>query len=117
MRHRKSGKQLTRKRGPRKALLRNLASDFIKHGSIKTTAAKAKVLRVYAEKLVTVAKNKPHLQAKQLLGAKLFGKEAPMLLLNKYKPKYKDRSGGYVRLTKLGERSGDQAPMVKVEWV
>ena len=117
MRHRKSVKQLGRVRAQRKSLLRNLATDLIIHGSLTTTEAKAKVLRPYAEKLVTIAKTKPHTQAKSLLQGKVFGNQAPVSLLRKYKKQYADRSGGYIRLTKIGLRSGDKTRMVKVEWV
>lgn len=117
MRHRKSGKQLGRTRKPRKSLLRNLATDLITKGGITTTEAKAKTLRPYVERLMTIAKQKPYLQAKLLLQTKLFGKAAPLALLRKYKKRYSDRSGGYIRLVKTRVRQGDTTRLVKVEWV
>jgi len=117
MRHRSSVRQLGRRRAARKSLLRNLATDLINKKSVTTTLAKAKSLRVYAEKLVTIAKTKPAEQAQRLLQGKLFGKQAVKSLVTNYKKAYQNRSGGYLRLTKLGPRSGDQSKMVKVEWL
>jgi large subunit ribosomal protein L17 len=117
MRHRSSVRQLGRRRAARKSLLRNLATDLVNRKFVITTQAKAKSLRVYTEKLVTIAKTKPLGQAQSLLQGKLFGKKAVKELVTKYKKAYQNRSGGYLRLTKLGPRSGDQANLVKVEWL
>ncbi len=117
MKHRKSGRQLSRKRAPRKALMRNLATDLITKGAIVTTEPKGKELKSYVEKLVTIAKTKEHGHAKSTLQGKLFGKEANSKLLKKLKITYKDRPGGYLRLIKLGRRTGDNAMQVKIQWV
>jgi len=117
MRHRLRGKQLGRKRAQRKSLLRNLASDLVMKGSVTTTEAKGKTLRAYAERLVTIAKNKSPFQAKKLLQSKLYGSKAPLALVRKYKKRYQDRSGGYLRITRMGKRTGDKSNRVKVEWV
>ncbi|MFC1721330.1 50S ribosomal protein L17 [Patescibacteria group bacterium] len=117
MRHRKAGKQLGRTRAPRKSLLRNLATDLITRGAITTTEAKGKALRPYVEKLITIAKQKPYNQAKSQLRGKLFGKQAPLAVVRKYKERYKDRSGGYLRLIKAKIRRGDTTRLVRVEWV
>jgi len=117
MRHRRKTRQLGRTKSPRQSLLRNQATDLIMKGSIETTEAKGKELRRYVEKLITTAKNRSGEKALSLLQPKVFGKQAPKELLKKYKPKYKDRSGGYVRIIRLGKRSGDQTKMVKIEWV
>ena len=117
MRHRKAGKKLSREKSARRALLRNLATDLVVKGEIMTTSAKGTVVSSYAEKLVTVAKSKPYLQAKSILQKKLFGKKAPLELLRVYRKRYIERSGGYTRILKMGRRSGDQAKQVKIIWV
>jgi large subunit ribosomal protein L17 len=112
----------TPKRGPRlgggaahqKALLANLASDLFRHGRIKTTEAKAKALRPYAERLITKAKQ-GDLHARRQVLAKLRDRDVVAYLFEEVGPRFADRNGGYTRMLKLGPRKGDNAPMVLVE--
>ena len=116
MRHRSNTSKLKRKTSHRRALLSNLACSLIDHGKIRTTLGKAKALRPIAEKLVTLAKRNDlhsrrlaiaYLQQKPLV-KKLFAEVAPAALT---------RQGGYCRITKLGPRMSDAAPMAIIEWV
>ncbi|MEK7166860.1 MAG: 50S ribosomal protein L17 [Patescibacteria group bacterium] len=116
MRHRKKGKILDRKSGPRIALLKNLADSFIIHEKIKTTEAKAKVLRGVAEKLITIGKENNLTTYRKLL-AYLPTKVAAKKVLEKLGPKYKEKNGGYTRIIKLNRRKGDAAAMVQIEFV
>ena len=116
MRHLKKGKTLGLKAAPRKALLRGLATDFVVHGKIKTTAAKAKVLRSLVEKYITVSKTDTLHTRRQLLKY-FYTEEAVNKLLKDLGPKYKTRKGGYTRIIKLAPRNGDQAKMAILELV
>lgn len=116
MRHRSTKKTFGRKTGPRKALTKNLAQSLILYGKIKTTEAKAKYIKPKVEKMVTkAAKNALH--TRRELMKKLPTKNAVNKLLEVLGPKYKDRKGGYLRITKIGERKGDAAKMVLIEFV
>ena len=116
MRHRKSGRQLNRNSSHRKAMFQNMANSLFLHEAIKTTLPKAKELRRVVEPLITKAKsdsvaNRRHVFAKlrdDAIVAKLFTKLGPF---------YKDRPGGYVRILKVGFRTGDKAPMAIVQLV
>ncbi|MEK9130454.1 MAG: 50S ribosomal protein L17 [Patescibacteria group bacterium] len=116
MRHRKKGKILSRKTGPRVALLKNLAASLIICERIKTTEAKAKVLRGIAEKLVTIGKINDLTTYRRLL-AYLPTKIAAKKVLEQLSPKYKEIKGGYTRIIKLGRRKGDAAEMAQIEFV
>ena len=116
MRHLKQGKKLGRTAAPRYALLRSLAESIILHGSIKTTAGKAKALRVFVEPLVTKAK-KHTLVTERKLREVLYTDTAFRKLLTEWGPKYASRPGGYTRIIKLGTRGPDAAPMARVEFV
>jgi large subunit ribosomal protein L17 len=116
MRHRNKTKTLGRKRAPRKAMMKNLAESLILHGSIRTTSAKAKQLRTVVEPMITKAK-KGDIATRRLLISRLFTNKAVNKLLNDLGPKYKERKGGYTRITKLGPRANDAAEMVKIELV
>jgi len=116
MRHRKKGKKLGRERGPRKALFKSLAINFILYGKIKTTEAKAKAVKPIIEKLITRAKDN-NLANLRLIYAFLRSREATKKLLEEIGPKYKERPGGYCRIVKLGQREGDAAKMVILELV
>ena len=116
MRHRKGYRKLGRNTNQRRALLKGLAISLFEHGRINTTLAKAKELRPYAEKLVTIAKkNTPH--AHRLVFATLQNKDATKRLLNVYGPLYASRKGGYTRILKSGRRVGDAAEMAYIELV
>ena len=116
MRHRKSGKILDRKVGPRTALVKNLAQSLVLHEKVQTTSAKAKVVRSYVEKLVSVGKE-PTLAHRRLLLQRLPTQGAVRKVLEVLSPRYKTRAGGYTRTTKLASRQGDRAAMVQIEFV
>jgi len=116
MRHRSKTAKLKRNASHRKALLSNLACSLIEHGRIKTTLGKAKALRPVAEKLVTLAK-RDDLHSRRLAIAYLHQKDTVKKLFSEVAPASKDRQGGYCRITKLGARMSDSAPMAVIEWV
>ena len=108
--------KLGRTKAPRKALLRSLAESLILHDAIVTTKAKAKALRTVVEPLVTKAKrNRP--VDKEIINSVLYTGKAVKKLVETIAPKYKDRQGGYTRITKLGTRPNDGAEKVKIEFV
>ena len=116
MRHNKSGRKLGRKTASRKALMSNLASALITHKRIKTTDAKAKELRMYVEPLVTFAK-RGDLHARRQVLKKIPRKPIIHELFDTIGPSFSDRDGGYTRITKLGFRDNDRAPMSLIEFV
>jgi len=116
MRHNKSGRKLGRKTASRKALMSNLASALITHKRIKTTDAKAKELRMYVEPLVTFAK-RGDLHARRQVLKKIPRKTIIHELFDTIGPSFSDRDGGYTRITKLGFRDNDRAPMSLIEFV
>jgi large subunit ribosomal protein L17 len=115
MRHRKKTVKLQRDTAHRRSLLANLACSLIEHGRIRTTLAKAKALRPVAEKMVTLAK-RGDLHARRQAIAFLRQKENVKKLFGEVGPASKDRQGGYCRITKLGARVSDSAPMAYIEW-
>jgi len=116
MRHANKKKILDRARAQRKALLRSLATSLILHEKIKTTQAKAKVIRPFAEKLITKGK-KNDLFARRALKKVLYKESAVKKVLEVLSPRYKERRGGYTRIIKLGARKGDAAKMAIIEFV
>jgi large subunit ribosomal protein L17 len=116
MRHRKKGKILDRKVGPRKALLRNLAASLIIYEKIQTTKAKAKALRPFVEKLITKGKIN-NLNTRRELSRQLYLKNAVQKIVEELGPRYKDRPGGYTRIINIGKRQGDGAEIVQIELV
>jgi large subunit ribosomal protein L17 len=116
MRHRSKTTKLQRNASHRRALLANLACSLIDHGRIRTTLGKAKALRPVAEKLVTLAKRND-LHSRRLAIAFLHQKEIVKKLFADVAPAAMDRQGGYCRITKLGPRMSDSAPMAIIEWV
>jgi large subunit ribosomal protein L17 len=116
MRHRSKTVKLKRTASHRRALLANLACNLIEHGRIKTTLGKAKALRPVAEKLITLAK-RDDLHSRRLAIAFLRQKETVQKLFAETAPASKERQGGYCRITKLGARMSDSAPMAIIEWV
>lgn len=116
MRHRNSGRQLSRDSSHRKATLRSLATALLRHEMIKTTVAKAKELRVVAEPLITLAKI-DNVAKRRLAFDRLRDREVVTKLFNELGPRYKARPGGYLRILKCGNRAGDNAPMAYVELV
>ena len=116
MRHRVAGRILSRNTKQRKALLKGLANSMILYEKIITTEAKAKVVRPFLEKLITISKE-DNLQARRRLIAKLGLQNSVNKLLEVVGPTFKSRAGGYLRLTRLTPRAGDAARMVVVEFV
>ena len=116
MRHKKKGRKLGRKVGNRKALLRNLACQLILHKKIKTTDPKAKELRSFIEPLITLAK-KDSLHSRRLVIRKLPKKNVVRILFKEIAPVFTNRPGGYTRITKLGQRDNDRAPVSIIEFV
>ncbi|MFH0819222.1 MAG: 50S ribosomal protein L17 [Patescibacteria group bacterium] len=114
MRHRKKTVILDRKQGPRRALIKTQAISLILSKKIKTTEAKAKVLRQVVEKMITKAK-KGTLASERELMKDLGYEKAVRELVSKIAPQFKDRQGGYTRLTKLGVRKGDGASLTQIE--
>ena len=116
MRHRKSGRKLSRKTAHRKALMSNLASALITHKKIKTTDAKAKELRMFIEPLVTYAK-RGDLHARRQVLKRIRHKSIVRELFDNIGPVFSNRDGGYTRITKLGYRDNDCAPISMIEFV
>ncbi len=136
MRHRKGGRKLGMDSSARKAMFRNMVTSLMLHGSIKTTTARAKELRRFAEKVITVAKNAPNgdalagLEGDELAAAKasrvhairrarlwINNDEAMDKLFGDYAGRFADRAGGYTRVIKAGIRAGDNADMAIIELV
>ncbi len=116
MRHRKTTAKLSRDKDSRKALLKNLAESLILYEKIKTTEAKAKALRPVVERMVT--KSKPAtLASRRYLLERLPSESSVNKLLEVIGPRYKDRPGGYTRIIKAGNRRGDNASVVYIEFV
>ena len=116
MRHRISGRRLSRDSAHRMAMFRNQTTDLIRHEHIITTEAKAKELRGFAEGMITLGKKGTLHHRRQAL-AFIFDDKVVRKLFQELAPRYEDRNGGYTRMTKLGPRSGDGASMVKLELV
>ena len=116
MRHRKSGRKLSRKTAHRKALMSNLASALITHKKIKTTDAKAKELKMFIEPLVTYAK-RGDLHARRQVLKRIRHKSIVRELFDNIGPVFSNRDGGYTRITKLGYRDNDCAPISIIEFV
>ena len=116
MRHRKKTVKLQRNASQRKALMSNLACSLIREKRLRTTLAKAKALRPVAERLVTLGK-RGDLHARRQAISFLGQKEAVTQLFGPVAEACADRQGGYCRITKLGPRPSDAAPMAYIEWV
>ncbi len=116
MRHGVSGRKLNRTSGERKALFMGLAASLVKHEQIKTTLPKAKDLRPIVEKIITLGK-RGGLSCRRQAISKLGDKELAEKIMGPLAERYKDRTGGYVRIIKAGTRSGDNAPVAIIELV
>lgn len=116
MRHNKKGTHLGRTTSHKKALMRNIVCSLFEHKSIKTTQAKAKEARRYAEKMITYAK-KGTLHHRRLAFKFLQNKEAVIALFDEIGPSCAERPGGYTRIIKLGYRQGDAAAICLLELV
>ena len=124
MRHRVSGKKLSRNKGQRNGLRRTMIKQLFTHERIRTTRAKAQYIRGEAEKLITLAKNSVEaddiakVNARRTAAAKLGGSpETVKKLFDDIGPRYVNRNGGYTRMFRLGPRLGDAAEMVLLELV
>ena len=116
MRHKVGGRKLQRTSAHRAALFRNMAAALIKHEQITTTVAKAKELRPYVEKLVTLAK-KGGLSNRRLAHARLLDDTQLVKLFDTIGARYAGRNGGYTRIIKAGIRASDSSPMAVIEFV
>ena len=116
MRHRKKGRSLSRSPSHRKALLRNMATSLFEHERITTTTARAKELRPYAERLITLAK-RGDLHARRMAARRIADRSVLGKLFDDIAPRYAERPGGYTRILKLGNRKGDAAEMALIELV
>ncbi|TAN32989.1 50S ribosomal protein L17 [Patescibacteria group bacterium] len=116
MRHQKKKVTLDRKTAARRSLLANLAVSVILYEKVKTTKAKAKAVRPLVEKLITESK-KQNLAARREIEGALYGSRAARKLMSELASRYKERVGGYTRVTALGERKGDAAQAAIIELV
>ncbi|WP_338426483.1 50S ribosomal protein L17 [Sphingopyxis kveilinensis] len=116
MRHKSGGRKLQRTSAHRTAMFRNMSASLIKHEQITTTVAKAKELRPYVEKLVTLAK-RGGLANRRLAMSRLMDDAQLTKLFDVLADRYKDRNGGYTRVIKAGIRASDAAPIAIIEFV
>lgn len=116
MRHRRKGRQLGRTASHRRAMLSNLATSLFRHEQIRTTTAKAKELRPFAERLITLAR-RGDLHARRQAARTIRDKEALQKLFDTLGPRYAEREGGYTRVLKIGRRDGDGAEIALVQLV
>lgn len=117
MRHQKKRKSLNMQRDHLGLMLRNLATSIILHENVKTTKAKAKMVQPIVEGLITKAKTKETGPAIRQIGKVVLDENASRKLLDVLKDRYKDRTGGYTRIIKVGHRAGDAAEMVQIQLV
>ena len=116
MRHRLSGRKLNRTSSHRHAMFRNMTSSLVEHEIIKTTLVKAKELRMFAEPLITIAKE-DSVANRRLVFDRTRNKVAVGKLFTNLGPRFATRAGGYTRIIKCGYRKGDKAPMAYIELV
>ena len=116
MRHRKKGRTLSRTASHKKATMRNMATSLFRHERIETTTAKAKELRPFAERLITLGK-RGDLHARRLAGRLIADRQVLGKLFDDLGPRFMERPGGYTRILKLGNRRGDAAEMALIELV
>lgn len=116
MRHNSAGRRLGRKTSHREAMFRNMVTSLLDHGKITTTDAKAKEIRVVAERMITLGK-RGDLHSMRLAASVIREKSVVSKLFSTIAPRYKGRLGGYTRIIKLGVRQGDAAPVSLIELV
>ena len=114
MRHRAKGRQLSRTSTHKKAMLANMATSLFRHDRIVTTQAKAKELRPYAERLITLAR-RGDLHARRLVERRIKDREVSHRLFAELGKRFAARPGGYTRIIKLGHRPGDGADTARIE--
>jgi len=116
MRHRKSGRQLSRNSSHRTSLFRNMTASLLAHEAIRTTVPKAKEFRRFVEPLITLAKENS-VANQRLAFARIRNREAVHKLFTEVGPRFKERPGGYTRIIRCGFRPGDNAPMALIALV
>ena len=116
MRHKYSGRKLNRTSSHRAAMFKNMMASLIEHEEIKTTLPKAKELRGFVERLITISKNDT-VAKRRIVFSRIRSKEAVLKLFEELGPRFKQRPGGYTRVLKCGFRAGDKAPMAIVQLV
>ena len=116
MKHRIGFNRLSRKTGHRKSLIRNMVTSLLKYERIKTTKAKAKAVKRFAEKMITRAKTDT-VHNRRIIAKSLWEKGVLAKLFKEIGPRFKDRPGGYTRIIRIGQRFGDAAEMVFLELV
>ena len=116
MRHRRRGRRLSRTSQHRRATLRNMATSLFQHDGIETTVAKAKELRPFAERLITLAR-RGDLHARRQVERHIRDRGVSGKLFGELGPRFAGRPGGYTRIVKLGHRVGDGAEMARIELV
>jgi large subunit ribosomal protein L17 len=114
VRHRVKGRQLSRTAAHRKAMLRNMATSLFQHERVETTVAKAKELRPFAERLITLAR-RGDLHARRQVERYIKDRAVSGRLFAEIGPRFAGRPGGYTRILKLGHRSGDGAELARIE--
>ena len=116
MRHRRKGRELGRTRSHKLATMRNMATSLFLHERIRTTEAKAKELRPFAERLITLSR-RGDLASRRQAGRHVADRDVLTKLFDEIGPRYRDRDGGYTRIMKLGARRGDGAELAIIELV
>lgn len=116
MRHKYSGRKLNRTSSHRTAMFKNMMASLIEHEEIKTTVPKAKELRGFVERLITISKSDT-VAKRRIVFSRIRSKEAVAKLFTELGPRFKQRPGGYLRILKCGYRAGDKAPMAIVQLV
>jgi len=116
MRHKVDGRKLGRDSGQRRALFRKLVTDLLDYGKVDTTVARAKEIRPIAERYITLAKTGTLAARRQAL-AYIYEEKVVEKLFSDLAKRYQQRPGGYTRITRLGLRLGDGAPVARIELV
>jgi len=116
MRHLNAGRKLNRSSSHRRAMLRNLVTSLLQHEHLQTTDAKAKEMRGWVDRMITLGKRNT-LHARRQAAAFVRGRDIVKKLFDDIAPRFADRPGGYTRITKLGSRHGDAAPVSLIELV
>lgn len=116
MRHLNAGRKLNRSSSHRRALLRNLVTSLLQHEHLQTTDAKAKEMRRWVDRMITLGKRNT-VHARRQAAAFVRGRDIVKKLFDEIAPRFADRPGGYTRITKLGTRVGDAAPISLIELV
>ncbi|MEC7885912.1 MAG: 50S ribosomal protein L17 [Pseudomonadota bacterium] len=116
MRHRYSGRKLNRTSSHRLAMLKNMSTSLIEYETIKTTVSKAKEVRSFVERLVTIAKT-DSVSKRRIVFSRIRSKDAVSKLFNDIGPRFKNRPGGYLRIVRCGFRNGDKTDMALIQFV